>query len=94
MDASGNLYIADPRNERVRVVAAATGIITTVAGSTCPESSPYPLSTGCYGGDGGPATSALLNGPYGVALDSSGRICTSPTPATAAFAKYSSAPIP
>ena len=63
LDASGNIYIADTYNTRVRKVAASTGIITTVAGG----------GTGGYSGDGGLATSAELS-PYGVALDAYGNI--------------------
>jgi uncharacterized repeat protein (TIGR01451 family) len=63
MDASGNLYIADSTNFRVRKVAA-SGNISTVAGS------------GIYGnsGAGGPATSARMGYPYGLAVDSSGNL--------------------
>ena len=63
VDGAGNLYIADRGNNRVRWVSP-TGIITTVAG------------TGAlgYSGDGGLATSAQLNGPYGLAIDSAGNI--------------------
>ncbi len=63
MDGSGNLYIVDTNNERIRKVTAATGIITTVAGG----------GTGGLG-DGGPATSAELNLPQGVAVDGSGNL--------------------
>jgi hypothetical protein len=60
LDGAGNLYIADRSNCRVREVSG--GTITTVAGNgTCG-----------YGGDSGPATSAELNGPTGVALDGAG----------------------
>jgi trimeric autotransporter adhesin len=64
VDASGNIYIADTYNYRIRMVTKSTGIISTVAG------------TGSYGysGDGGQATSAALNSPYGVAVDASGNI--------------------
>ena len=64
LDASGNLYIAEYFNHRVRKVDAATGIITTVAG------------TGISGwnGDNQPATSAQLSGPVGVAVDASGNL--------------------
>src|SRR5947208_3349960 len=64
LDASGNLYIADHFNHRIRKVDAATGIITTVAGN------------GVFGfaGDGGAATGASLNQPRGVALDASGNL--------------------
>jgi len=63
-DSSGNIYIADRANCVVRVVNAGTGNISTFAGNgTC-----------SYGGDGGPATSAMLNSPYGVAVDSSNNV--------------------
>src|SRR5439155_539219 len=64
LDASGNLYIADQNNRRIRKVDAATGIITTVAGNGIPD----------FAGDGGAATSASLSDPTGVALDSSGNL--------------------
>jgi sugar lactone lactonase YvrE len=62
VDAAGNLYIADTGNSRIRKVS--NGIITTVAGN------------GGYGfsGDNGPATSAQLYDPYGVAVDSAGNL--------------------
>jgi len=63
-DSGGNLYIADYDNARIRKVAAATGIITTVAGN----------GTAGYSGDGGPATSAQLNGPFGAAVDAAGNL--------------------
>lgn len=62
-DSSGNVYIADRSNCVVREVNGGTGIITTFAGTTCG-----------YSGDGGPATSAQLNQPYKVAVDSSGDV--------------------
>ncbi len=64
VDGSGNIYISDYTNQRVRKVTASTGIITTVAGN----------GTAGYSGDGGPATSAELYCPNGLALDSSGNI--------------------
>jgi hypothetical protein len=65
LDGAGNLYIADTGNNAVRVVWAATGIITTIAGNG-----------GTLGGsgDGGPATLALLNTPWGVTVDAQGDI--------------------
>jgi len=60
LDASGNLYIADSSNYRVRKVTP-TGVISTVAG-------------GGAGGDGGPAISAYLDHPSGLAIDSSGNL--------------------
>ncbi|MFC5865373.1 chitobiase/beta-hexosaminidase C-terminal domain-containing protein [Acidicapsa dinghuensis] len=61
-DIAGNLYIADTFNSRIRKVNAATGVITTVAGNGIPG----------YSGDGGPATSAELDYPYGIGVDSAG----------------------
>jgi hypothetical protein len=66
VDSSGNIFIADTGNNIIRKVSASTGIITTVAG--------IPDSLGSGGGDGGPATSATLFAPYGVAVDSSDNI--------------------
>ena len=59
----GNVYIADTINHRIRKVTISTGIITTIAGT----------GTSSYSGDNGPATSAALYRPSGVALDSAGR---------------------
>ena len=63
LDASGNLFIADEGNTRIRKVSA-SGVITTVAGN----------GTVGFSGDGGPATSASLNDPTGVAVDTSGNL--------------------
>ncbi len=60
IDGSGNLYIGDSANNRVRKVAG--GNITTVAGT----------GTAGYTGDSGAATSAELNTPCGVGFDTSG----------------------
>lgn len=64
VDAVGNLYIADFVNHRVRRVYATTGVITTVVGTDAPGDS----------GDGGAATSAQLNFPTSVAVDSLGAL--------------------
>ena len=73
MDSAGNLFIADQTGQRIRRVDAATGIITTVAGT----------GTACFGGgsipgvpcgDGGPATSAELRNPWDVAVDSANNL--------------------
>jgi Concanavalin A-like lectin/glucanases superfamily/FG-GAP-like repeat/HYDIN/CFA65/VesB-like, Ig-like domain/Abnormal spindle-like microcephaly-assoc'd, ASPM-SPD-2-Hydin/FIMAH domain/NHL repeat len=61
VDGSGNLYIADTNNNRIRKVDA-SGNISTVAGN----------GTAGYSGDGGAATSASLASPYGVAVDGAG----------------------
>jgi uncharacterized protein (TIGR03437 family) len=65
IDSAGNIYIADGNNNRIRVVSAATGTITTVAGSS---------TIGGFSGDGGLATKAKLDIPKGVAVDSIGNI--------------------
>ena len=67
-DNNGNIYIADTLDHRIRKVSGA-GVIGTVAG-TGPNNS----ATGGYGGDGGPAVSAQLNGPMGLKLDNSGNL--------------------
>ncbi len=63
LDASGNVYIGDLNNQRIRKVTVSTGIITTIAGT----------GTGGYSGDNGQATAARLSSPCGVCLDSSGK---------------------
>ncbi len=67
VDSAGNIYIADYYNNRIREVS--NGIITTIAGSGAVE-----FGNGGFSGDGGPATAATLNLPYGVAVDSAGNI--------------------
>ena len=63
-DAHGNLYFSDTFNHCIRRVDARTGVITTCAG--CGEAG--------YSGDGGSATRARFNEPYGIALDRAGNI--------------------
>jgi trimeric autotransporter adhesin len=63
VDSSGNLFIADTANNRIRKVSAG-GIITTIAGN----------GTFGFSGDGGPASSAELGGPTGVAVDGHGNL--------------------
>jgi uncharacterized repeat protein (TIGR01451 family) len=59
VDSSGNLYVADEDNNRVRKISS--NVVSTVVG-------------GGNSGDGGPAVNAGLSGPYGVTLDASGSI--------------------
>ncbi len=66
VDAAGNLYIADAAGARVLRVDHATGILTDVAGNG--------TSSGGGIGDGGPATSASLQYPTGVAVDAAGNL--------------------
>jgi len=62
-DSAGSFYIADNLNHRIRKVNTG-GTITTVAGT----------GSAGYSGDGGAATDAKLNNPYGVAIDSAGNL--------------------
>jgi streptogramin lyase len=63
-DRAGSLYFSDTNNHRVRRVDAKTGIITTVAGN----------GKKGFAGDGGKATEASLNEPYGIELDDDGNL--------------------
>jgi sugar lactone lactonase YvrE len=63
MDSAGDLFIADTGNNRIRKVNPA-GIITTVAGN----------GSNSYSGDGGPATSAGIVSPHGIAVDTRGNL--------------------
>jgi sugar lactone lactonase YvrE len=63
VDAKGNIYVSDSYNNRVRRVRT-EGIIQTIAGN----------GENGFGGDGGPATSAKLAHPMGVAVDSRGNV--------------------
>ena len=63
-DPQGNLFFSDTFNHCIRRVDAHTGVISTCAG--CGEAG--------YSGDGGPATRARFNEPYGIAVDKTGNI--------------------
>jgi uncharacterized protein (TIGR03437 family) len=67
VDTIGNVFIADYGNGTVRMVSAATGIITTVAGYGVPGAGNFP-------GDGGPAFQDLLGQPYAITVDESGNV--------------------
>jgi hypothetical protein len=100
-DAAGNIYISDGLNNRIRKVDAATGIITTYVEIPAPGGIAMDAPGNLYittlnvvckvdaarivttvagngnsgtGGDGGPATSAELDGPFQVALDAAGNL--------------------
>jgi len=62
-DLSGNIYIADAQGHRVRQVSRA-GVIRTIAGTGQPG----------FSGDGGSASAAQLNSPYGLAFDNRGNL--------------------
>ena len=64
IDGSGNIYVADGLNQRIRKITMATGIITTVAGD----------GTEGYNEDNVLATNAKLADPTGIAVDATGNI--------------------
>ena len=64
LDSTGNLYLADSANHRIRRITASTQIITTVAGS----------GTQRFSGDNGPATAAAIDSPTGLALDAANNL--------------------
>ncbi len=61
-DSSGNVYLSDCNNHRIRKITISTGIINTIAGTGATT----------FSGDGGAATSATVSQPKGVALDAAG----------------------
>jgi len=90
-DSANNLYISDGISDVVRRVDAATSVVTTIAGQLNTPSSSTAL------GDGGPATSATLNVPNDIKLDSFGNIYIEDQAGTVArviYASGASAPPP
>ncbi len=63
-DVAGDMYFSDTTNQRVRRIDNVTGVIHTIAGN----------GTAGYTGDGGRATTATLNNPTGVGVDSQGNV--------------------
>jgi hypothetical protein len=77
VDGSGNLVVADRGNNRVRVVAARTG---TFYGQPMTAGNIYTVAgdgTHNHSGDGGAATSAAIDGPWGLAVDAAGNLVLS-----------------
>ena len=68
IDSIGSIYVADSGNNVIRKITP-DGIIHTVAGN----------GRAGFSGDGGPATSASLNGPIGVAVDAAGNLLIADT---------------
>ena len=68
-DSSGDLYLAETANHRIRRVDAVTGLITTVAGNGIQG----------FSGDNGPAIAASLDSPQGLALDAANHLYLSDT---------------
>ncbi len=64
VDSSGNVYVSDYSSHNVRKITVSTGIISTYAGS----------GSTSYNGDGGVASSASLQGPQGLYIDTSSGI--------------------
>ena len=62
-DKYGNVYITDQQNSRIRKIST-SGIISTIGGD----------GTAGFGGDGGPATSAHIKVPIGIAVDTAGNV--------------------
>jgi hypothetical protein len=73
VNRTGDIYIADYENSRVRIVTSKTGTVNTFAGSGACQTGVAPFGiTVCQGGfagDGGPARNAMLNYAASVALD-------------------------
>ncbi|UPT66679.1 MAG: T9SS type A sorting domain-containing protein [Sphingobacteriales bacterium JAD_PAG50586_3] len=64
LDTQGNVYFTDKANDRIRKIDVSTGFISTIAGTGIANNS----------GDGGPALSAEINHPYGIAIDGNNNI--------------------
>ena len=78
-DAAGNLVVADSGNNRVRVIAAASGTFYGIAMTAGDIYTVAGNGAYGYGGDGGPATSAELRNPQGVSVDGAGNLLISDT---------------
>jgi sugar lactone lactonase YvrE len=63
-NADGDLYFSDTGNHRIRRIDTRSGVVTTIAGN----------GEKGFAGDGGPATAARMNEPYGLALDPRGNL--------------------
>ena len=77
IDATGNLLIADYYDQQIRVVAVSTGTFygqAMTAGDIYTVAGKAGNGLGGFSGDGGPATSAMLNGPVGVTVDAEGNL--------------------
>ncbi|WP_158849381.1 T9SS type A sorting domain-containing protein [Algibacter sp. L1A34] len=68
LDATGNIYVVDRDNHRVRKIGT-DGIINTIVGTGTTG-----YSGGGYNGDGQIGTATLLNKPTGIAIDNSGNV--------------------
>jgi NHL repeat-containing protein len=64
VDGRDNILLVDTENHCIRRIDAASGLVTTVAGTGQPGGS----------GDGGPATAAMLRRPHGICVDEAGNL--------------------
>jgi hypothetical protein len=64
VDGADNIFLVDTENHCIRRIEAASGLVTTVAGTGHPGGS----------GDGGPATNATLKRPHGACIDAEGNL--------------------
>ena len=78
VDSSGNIYITDSQDNRIRRVDATTQVITTVAGNGPNGNAPVGCP-GSYSGDGGPAVDSTLSCPLSLDIDSNGNLYISDT---------------
>jgi NHL repeat len=76
LDQSGNVYIADYYNERIRVVNTQSSTVTLLGVSVPPSTIETVVGNGSvgYSGDGGPALEATIDGPTGLWFDKSGNL--------------------
>jgi len=72
IDGAGNIYVADTQNARIRQISPSTGLITTYAGGGTTSATP-PKGVSANG-DNGAATSAVLQAPMSLTIDSSGNL--------------------
>jgi len=78
VNRSGDIYIADYENSRIRIVTSKTGAVHTFAGSGACQTGVAPFGVtvcrGGFAGDGGPAGNAMLNYAASVTLDAAGNV--------------------
>ena len=72
-DQAGNLFVTDHLNNAIRRIDRA-GIVTTVAGQGPYVPGPWTPGVGKHAGDGGPATLAVFDQPWGIAFDAHGNL--------------------
>jgi Chitobiase/beta-hexosaminidase C-terminal domain/IPT/TIG domain/Family of unknown function (DUF6067) len=68
-DSSGNIYFTDNTSNKIKKLSGTTAVLSTIGGPAAGTA-----TTVGHGGDGGPATSAQMNGPIGIVLNSGGNV--------------------